>query len=75
MPQFNDHIATHTTGFYHKLSTLHYPCQIPLQSSLSDARQRESYDIKNTEANCNSSNRRKSNVVPVHVTKAYRIKE
>jgi len=51
-PQFNDHIATHITCFYHKLSTVHYQCQNPPQSSLSDARQRESYGIKHTESNC-----------------------
>jgi hypothetical protein len=74
-PQFNDHIATHITGFYHKLSTLHYQYQNPLQSSLSDASQRESYGIKNTEANCKNSNWRKNKVVPVHAMKVCRVNE
>jgi len=74
-PQFNDHIATHITGFYHKTKHFTLPIPEPLQSSLSDARQRESYGIKNTEANCKNSNWRKNKVVPVHAMKACRVNE
>jgi len=42
---------------------------------LSDARQRELYGSKNTEANRKSDNTQKSKVVSAHAVKACRVRE